>query len=151
MNLDFNKIWERVVNNFHRETKLHGPDHWRRVEENGLRIAAHSGAVVEVVRLFAIFHDSRRENDLMDENHGPRAVEYATSLRGKLFDIPDEQFDLLNYAICWHADGTTSDDPTIGTCWDADRLDLGRVDIEPDVKLMSTTFGRLLAVRLAKT
>ena len=151
MNLDFNKIWERVVNYFHCETKLHGPDHWRRVEQNGLLIAPHSGALVEVVRLFAVFHDSRRENDLKDENHGPQAVEYATSLRGDLFDLPDEQFDIFQYAIYWHACGRTSDDPTIGTCWDADRLDLGRVDIEPDVKLMSTTFGRLLAVRLAKT
>lgn len=151
MKLDYPKIRVRVINDFHCKTQLHDPEHWRRVELNGLLIASHSGALVDVVRLFAIFHDSRRENDLMDENHGPRAVEYAASLRGKLFDIPDEQFDLLNYAIYWHADGNTSDDPTIGTCWDADRLDLKRFDIQPDIKLMSTEFGRMLAVRLAKT
>jgi len=151
MKLDYPRIWARVINDFHCATQLHDPEHWRRVELNGLLIAPHSGALVDVVRLFAVFHDSRRENDLKDDNHGPRAVEYAASLRGELFDLPDEQFDLLQYAICWHADGTTSDDPTIGTCWDADRLDLVRVGIQPDVKLMSTDYGRILAVQSSKT
>jgi hypothetical protein len=32
--------------------------------------------------------------------------------------------------------------PTIGCCWDADRLDLSRVGIEPDTELMSTDAGR---------
>ena len=35
-------------------------------------------------------------------------------------------------------DGRVSDDPTIGTCWDADRLDLRRVAIVPKTGLMST-------------
>jgi uncharacterized protein len=29
-------------------------------------------------------------------------------------------------------DGTISTDPTLGVCFDADRLDFGRVGIEPD-------------------
>jgi hypothetical protein len=32
--------------------------------------------------------------------------------------------------------------PTIGCCWVADQLDLGRVGIEPDAKMMSTEAGR---------
>ena len=31
-----------------------------------------------------------------------------------------------------------SDDPTIGTCWDADRLHLPRVSIEPNPAFFST-------------
>ena len=31
---------------------------------------------------------------------------------------------------------------TIGTCWDADRLDLGRVGVIPSVDFMSTQDGK---------
>lgn len=34
-----------------------------------------------------------------------------------------------------------SDEPTIGTCWDADRMDLPRVGIQPDPQKMSTQEG----------
>lgn len=38
-----------------------GIAHWARVLENGLRLAEATGAKVEVVQLFAVFHDSRRQ------------------------------------------------------------------------------------------
>jgi len=31
---------------------------------------------------------------------------------------------------------------SIGTCWDADRLDLGRVGVIPSVNFMSTPAGK---------
>ena len=40
------------------------------------------------------------------------------------------------------ADGETTTDPTIGCCWDADRLDLGRVGIEPEAEYQSTVAAR---------
>jgi len=40
-----------------------------------------------------------------------------------------------------------SDDVTIGTCWDADRLDLGRVSIKPEAKHMSTAYARDIAAQ----
>ena len=151
MYLDFPKIWEHVTREFQcGADSIHGPAHWRRVEENGLCIAVHSGAVVEVVRLFAVFHDSRRESDWSDECHGERAADYVASLQCVLFELSDEQLDLLEYACAWHAHGRTSEDATIGTCWDADRLDLGRCDIQPDASLMSTAFGRLLVTSSGK-
>jgi len=36
-----------------------------------------------------------------------------------------------------HSDGAVDADPTIQTCWDADRLDLGRVGIKPAAKYLS--------------
>jgi uncharacterized protein len=36
-----------------------------------------------------------------------------------------------------HSDGEVSTDKTIQTCWDADRLDLGRVGIFPSPKFLS--------------
>ena len=38
----------------------HGVGHWARVLENGLRLAKTTRANLEVVQLFAVFHDSRR-------------------------------------------------------------------------------------------
>ena len=37
--------------------------------ENGLRIAESNGADTELVTLFALFHDSRRSNEQIDNGH----------------------------------------------------------------------------------
>ena len=44
----------------------------------------------------------------------------------------------LAEALRLHSDGRVSADATIGACWDADRLHLPRVFIEPDPKRFST-------------
>lgn len=148
MNSDWQKLWEHVTREFQGDLdSIHGPTHWRRVERNGLLLATRSGAVEVVVRLFAVLHDSRRLHDGWDEEHGARAATYAASLRGAWFDLSDDQFQLLHEACTWHAHGRLSPDPTIGTCWDADRLDLGRVAIHPEARFMSTAFGREVAKR----
>ena len=108
-------------------------------------VSTRSGAVQEVVRLFAVFHDSRREHDGWDDAHGAQGAAYAAKLRGVLFDISDEHFELLHAACTWHTHGGLSAEPTIGTCWEADRLDLGRVGIQPEADYMSTEFGREIA------
>jgi uncharacterized protein len=128
---------------------LHGPDHWQRVERNGLEIARHSGADERVVRLFAVLHDSRRMNESYDPGHGRRAAEWARELLGQQFELPPPQFDTLCEAMIWHDKGRTSDDPTIGTCWDADRLDLPRVGIRPHVSYMSTAHAKQLVTARA--
>ena len=58
-------------------------------------------------------------------------ADLARQLRGDLFDLSDPDFDLLYAACIGHTDGKTDADMTIQTCWDADRLDLGRVGICP--------------------
>lgn len=57
----------------------HGVVHWARVLENGLRLAEETGANVEVVQLFAVLHDSRRQNEMTDPEHGPRAADFPLS------------------------------------------------------------------------
>ena len=126
---------------------IHGPHHWRMVEENGLLIAESSGdnfADVHVVRLFAIYHDACRTGDDFNTVHGPKAADMIVNMDGQL-QVNEEQLHLLQYAIRHHTDGETHDDPTIGTCWDADRLDLERVGIVPDPDLMSTAAGKRIA------
>ncbi len=122
----------------------HGVVHWARVLENGVRVAAANGGDAEVVRLFALFHDARRENEEIDPGHGTRGGDLARSLRGTLVHLDDARFDLLYDACVLHTDGQTTGDPTLLACWDADRLDLGRVDIVPDPNLLCTDMAREL-------
>ena len=60
-----------------------------------------------------------------------RSSETARALRGRLFDLADHEFRLLYRACAGHTHERTHPDVTIQTCWDADRLDLGRVGITP--------------------
>jgi len=121
---------------------VHGTSHWKRVERNGLRLSLRTGADVMVVRLFAWFHDSRRQNESVDPGHGRRGAHYAATLRKQVFDLEEQAFEKLVFACTWHTDRILSADPTIGTCWDADRLDLGRVGITPSSAFMSTALGK---------
>ena len=146
MNWNFDCLWQLVTKQVRSlRYSVHGPDHWRRVERNGLLLATRSGADIAVVRLFALFHDSRRQNDGRDAGHGTRGAEYAKTLHGVAYDLQNDRFELLYYACVWHTEGEHHDDPTIATCWDADRLDLGRVGMVPDPDFMSTDFGREIA------
>ena len=95
-----------------------------------MRLAEATEAKVEVVQLFAIFHDSRRINEGVDDDHGQRGADLAAELR-HLFDLSDADFSLLYEACAHHIDGLIDANVTIQVCWDADRLDLGRVGIIP--------------------
>jgi uncharacterized protein len=117
----------------------HGVGHWARVRENGLRIAASTpGVNIQVVELFAVFHDSRRQNEGWDHGHGRRGGKLARALRGTLFEISDAELELLCTACDLHTDGHTQAEPTIQACWDADRLDLARVGTMPNPKYLCT-------------
>lgn len=120
----------------------HGVVHWARVHENGARLAAATGADAEVVSLFALFHDSRRVNEFHDDDHGLRGGEFARSLRGTLVHLDDARFELLTEACRLHTDGLTAGDATLQACWDADRLDLGRVGITPQPRRLCTGAAR---------
>jgi len=117
---------------------IHGIRHWGRVYSIGLRLAEHTGAKVDVIRLFAVFHDSRRLNDGYDFEHGPRGAELAKLFRGKYFDLPDDDFELLIIACGYHTKAKTHENITVQTCFDSDRLDLVRVGTLPDPKYLCT-------------
>lgn len=121
----------------------HGVAHWTRVRLNGLRLAEQTCASRRVVSLFAFLHDSCRLNDYTDEQHGHRAAAFVDELRDeKLISIGDEEAELLRFACRHHSDGLLDADVTIQTCWDADRLDLGRVGIRPDPQYLCTPAAR---------
>ena len=103
----------------------HGIAHWARVRANGLMLANDTGANLHVVELFAFFHDARRLSEHTDDGHGSRGAVLARRFKGRYFDATDDEVDLLQLACGRHSDGITRGDPTVMTCWDADRLDLG--------------------------
>jgi uncharacterized protein len=126
----------------------HGVSHWARVLENGLRLSEKTGAKFEVVRLFAVFHDSKRINEGSDPDHGQRGAVFAAALHGRLFDLPDGDFELLHRACAGHTHERTHPDITIQTCWDADRLDLGRVGVTPHPSRLCTAEAKASAMIL---
>jgi len=121
---------------------IHGLPHWARVLDNGRRLAAETGADLAVVELFAVFHDARRVSEGGDREHGRQGAELARQLADLLAPVTDAELALLCEACEGHTAGLTHPDPTVGTCWDADRLDLWRVGIEVRPTLLSTAAAR---------
>ncbi|MDR2550413.1 MAG: hypothetical protein LBD10_09485 [Desulfobulbus sp.] len=136
---------------------LHGLSHWARVYDNGLRLAAETGADRLVVELFALFHDSRRLTEHADPNHGPRGAALAEQYhRDGLLRLDEERLCLLLTACRLHTAARTHDETTVRTCFDADRLDLARTgttvnpdflctDAARDPRLIAWASGRSLA------
>ncbi len=125
---------------------IHGIVHWGRVYTNGLRLAALTGARLDVVKLFSVFHDSRRLNNNTDDAHGSRGAMLAAKFRGRVFDLPDKDFELLITACKQHTISLTHADITVQTCFDADRLDLGRVGQIPDPGRLCTDSARTVDI-----
>ena len=122
----------------------HGPGHWARVRLHGLKVGGVRGADLLVVELFAFLHDSQRLNEYSDRLHGARAADFAASLNGQYFDLKAEQLDKLCHAIQHHSGGDVHTCATIQSCWDGDRLDLGRVGIKPHMDYLSAEAAGLI-------
>ena len=132
---------------------VHGAPHWARGRHHGRYLARLRAADTLVVDLFALLHDSQRQNDFRDPLHGHRAAEFAAALNGRCFDLAPRQLDWLTLAMTQHSDGHLSTNATVQSCWDADRLDLGRVGIMPHPRLLSVPaaaridYGHALSVQ----
>ena len=120
---------------------IHGIGHWKRVQALGRFLAERTKADAEVVDLFAYLHDSKREDDNDDIFHGKRASVFVQELYDKrVLTIREDQLKQLLFACEHHSDSKVkSNDVTIQTCWDADRLDLWRLGIRPDPFFLNTS------------
>jgi uncharacterized protein len=126
-----------------KRSSIHGESHCQRVAAAGLALLPKTPAAdPALVFLFALFHDSMRVNDNYDPLHGPRGAALARALRGEAFDLEDAEMELLEFAWDEHTNVGVDPDPTVGVCWDADRLNLWRVGIRPDPRLLSTEAAR---------
>ena len=93
-----------------------------------------------------MLHDTQRRNERRDPSHGRRAARYAQSLRDVWFDLSDKEIELLTEALKYHSDSYTEADITVQVCWDADRLDLGRVGIKPAPHRLCTASAKSVDV-----
>jgi uncharacterized protein len=125
------------------ESELHGPHHWWCVAYIARLLAQQtSGCDPAVAFLFGLLHDSQRQHDFGDDAHGGRASALCARLAGRVFFPSSYQLETLSTACALHDAGLVSLDPTVGVCWDSDRLTLWRVGITPDPRWLSTSAGR---------
>jgi uncharacterized protein len=138
-----------------RDSTIHGDEHWRCVCATGLALAPCVGEVDRtLVFCFGLLHDTRRLTDSVEPEHGERASGFANELREEgILLLDDGRFALLAEALVYHShsSGLVSSNRTIGTCWDADRLHLPRVSIQPRADLLSTSAARAEAALSAAT
>ena len=144
---EVDRIWTEAVAHVEGgafRSAIHGPEHWTRVERNGLFLCGYvPEADPLIVRMFAACHDAARETDGVDREHGPRAVELIEAWGPRL--SPD-QLDVLIEAVSIHTTARHARDmsPTLQVCLDADRLDIARAGLIPDERYMSTRAGQTL-------
>lgn len=126
-----------------RNSPWHGEQHWMRVAMMGARLLGEEpGADAQLVLMFALLHDARRENEYADPGHGPRAALLARAINDDALGLSYERLEVLAGAIHDHNGAGPSDEPTRAVCFDADRLTLWRVGIRPDPALLSTATAR---------
>ena len=138
MDLDYTGIIAEIRQDYQHWTGTHGITHWARVARNGKILCPLTGADPLVVELFALFHDSRRQVEWHDPEHGARGATFAKAIRDRYLPLSDAQFSALYVACAHHTEGREHDDITVETCWDCDRLDLARVLKFPNRKYLCT-------------
>lgn len=131
--------WERFQLDWH---GLHGLAHWRRVCQNGLLLAERYDVDTEVIQWFAFLHDLERQDDYEDLLHGERAADLAAAINHTFMGLSRQSLALLEFACRGHSDDYTMADITVRVCWDADRLDLGRVGVYPNPHYLCTSKAR---------
>lgn len=145
----YDEVQRRVLQDFRLDLMgPHGLPHWSRVLRNGMLVTASDNKVdPEIMQLFALLHDSMREDEWTDIEHGIRAARYVQQLAddGLMPYIYGERLTTLRAAIAGHPLGHVSrrDDwqsRTIQGCWDADRLDLGRVGVKPSIEKLGSLY-----------
>jgi|GEM_PF-1066860 len=149
--LDLNRLLTSVyAHATHMKSRIHGESHWLHVTKAGLELARQiPDCDVAVIFLFGLLHDTQRLTDGHDPQHGERASYFAQHCQqAGLLNLSDDQLKKLAYACHEHNNPLVSDDPAIGICWDADRLNLWRVKIIPTPKFLSTVPAKTWSMRI---
>lgn len=150
----FNLMKEMTKNQMHRILNVgspHGYIHSMRVDVNiqilGERLGLDRDDVNTMADMFAHWHDIMRFNNGNDPEHGKRSVDTIKRNRNhiNLQPVKDDLIDRLMFACENHTTMHKSGDPLIDICFDGNRMDLTRVGIQPDPKLMATEAGAYYA------
>lgn len=135
------------------DSPWHGDTHWQGVADQALWL----GELLHwpqrdrlYLFAFGVAHDCQRHNEGYDPHHGARAAQWVEDHQWcTQLGIAHLQ-DSLCTALIGHDGGTTTTDPLIGACWDADRSLLGRVDITPNPAYFSTATGPVFSAMVAR-
>ena len=144
------------------ESRFHGPAHWARVNHFGQELARLNGLPLDAkqcVSVFAWVHDLARTDDGGGNQHAIEGASYFDVVRPVVFpNLKKNQVEIVQTAIFFHSDGMPAESAyyrglfdhldgdeneiitTVGCCWDADRLDLIRLGIQPQAQSMSTEY-----------
>ena len=144
------------------DSKIHGVDHWARVCRFGEYLADRINLppqYSECVTVFAWTHDLARYDDDGGREHAIAGAKYLDKVIPTVFPLlSGSQISIIRTAIYYHSHGYAADEgqyagwfddlegkkgtilDTMACCWDADRLDLLRIGIEPDPYRMSTPY-----------
>lgn len=127
---------------------IHGLGHWDRVAKYAEDLSTADVDLL-VVKAFAYVHDVERKNENCDPQHGPRATVLVDEIRSTVLGfLNDKEIQQLKEACRLHTTTLRTEDATVNACFDADRLDLGRVGISPKPDKMATVQGRILAEKM---
>lgn len=129
----------------------HGIYHWYSVYKNTQKLSKFYEIESKVFKLFSLLHDSKRLNEDYDLEHGKLAAIYVKELyKEKKIDLREEDLNRLIFACENHTKlnkkNTFSNDLIVQICLDSDKLDLGRVGIEPSSKYMLTSYAKTLTI-----
>ena len=127
------------------QSSIHGLAHYHNVYEAGLDIGTHYKADLKVIKYFAYLHDCCRLNENTDPQHGKRAAQWIRN-NLKFIHLNSLQIELLlkacemhTYAKPYYEDVY---DITIQCCFDADRSDIGRVNLEVNPDYLFTNYAK---------
>lgn len=147
----YDQLLQWAIDNALFDLHCHGPDHWKRVTRNVLFLGQHHTFDVEVGIAFALLHDCQREFDYgNDLHHGLRGSTCVDGLtHHPWWTLSPNQTYQVQVACRFHTQAQPwhwfANDTTMHACFDADRLDLVRVGIDPDSKFLFTQKAKQIA------
>lgn len=143
-------LLNEVISSFHLDLNGdHGILHWERVYINCLKLSKYYQVNSEVFELFSLLHDSKRKTEYEDIEHGKRSGLFIKELiNNRIIQLSNEDKKRLIFACSNHTKPNKNAklylDPVVQICFDADRLDIGRVGIIPEEKYFLTKYAKRL-------
>jgi uncharacterized protein len=137
--IDIARVKQMALNRYHgNKLDVNGPEHWERAWQNAQVLIPQTKANATVVELFCYLHDCCRIHHGQEPGHGLAASKFIEEHKGEFSFLSEKEYQLLLKACGEHTFLQHSDEPTIATCWDANRLDIGRIGICPKEQFLIT-------------
>ena len=114
-----------------------GIDHIARVIENGVILSEINASNLNVIIVYAFFHNIMKNNNEQDIGHGERSAKFLRHYEDKI-NLSEEEFDMVYEACRDHSDVLFNDNKHIADCWDSDRLDIMRRGLYPNKEKLNS-------------